>query len=371
MYSETAEYEKGDFVVSGSTIYVCSPQSGSSTVQGEDPRDSKNFTAYLGEQMTSLQDYLEFVEAGGGKDKYISLEFLPAILNSYNHGVTGKGIIGSGVTWNEEKGIYEVIIDGIPEKTKYVNPKTVLADILLDPDINNGVFRISRSLPEVVAYLSLPSSLVTSRTSTLDKESCVLRQYTYTGSTGIKVRIQEVIDHIDGQIYYRSGTLDSSVGSLVDSGWRCATTGSEGLRDKANKLFSLYASRIKSIEALGESLRRNFRYHLASITQGSVVTLQNASPAISGYLKTDNISEISYIGVNILVSTGTGIYESHDFSFDPQSEIKTYKITTGVTASIQVSYDDTTTKTSGRIKITLTGDGASIKSVWYQEFYEV
>ena len=78
LYSENAEYESGDFVVDGNTIYVCSPKD-SLTVTGEKPSLSKNFEVYLGEQMADVSEFVKFSEEGIGSKKYVSLTALPAI----------------------------------------------------------------------------------------------------------------------------------------------------------------------------------------------------------------------------------------------------------------------------------------------------
>ena len=62
VYSETAQYEQGDFVVYGNTIYVCSPKSGSTYVSGELPYKSNNFYTYLGDQSATREDFLSFSE---------------------------------------------------------------------------------------------------------------------------------------------------------------------------------------------------------------------------------------------------------------------------------------------------------------------
>lgn len=372
-YSDTAEFEKGDFVVYEKSIYICSP-SDVDVVVGEIPSESKNFYVYLGTQMTDIQDYLTFAENGGGEDKYISLEYLPAILNTYMQGFTGKGIIGNSIGYTKT-GEYEVILNGKSEITKFTDYNKVLANILIDSDINNAIFRISRKLPEVQSWLA--TDIVLPTQLEVDEESCILKQYSYLDVNGNKVRVQEIIDHLDGQIYYRSAYLTQTVETIVNAGFKCATVNTESLRKKANNLFNLYASKLKALDSLVSHLKQNFRYrHINLLNKSTAIILQNSDPDGDNYIHCENIRVVGSITVNTMIDKGNelnGIYESFEFSFDPMDDIKKYYINDNIYAEITTTIpEDSDFGVIGIALKTIAGkvaDGIFINSIFYQEYY--
>ena len=130
LYSPVAEYERGDFVVKGTSLFVCSPKNGLETIVGEDPEHSTNFYVYLGDKMASIEDYTNFVD-GKSEDKYISINQLPGILNLYMNGVSGKGIIGNNISLsNDDNNHLDIVVEGynLPEGVDYNN---ILLDIML------------------------------------------------------------------------------------------------------------------------------------------------------------------------------------------------------------------------------------------------
>ena len=83
IYSPDVEYELGDFVVKGNTIYICSPKDNTKYCIGEDPATSNNYSVYLGDNRTTLEEIKSFIDgdniSDGISDKYISLSHLPTI----------------------------------------------------------------------------------------------------------------------------------------------------------------------------------------------------------------------------------------------------------------------------------------------------
>ena len=115
IYDENAQYQKNDFVVENGTIYVCDPEKNdddisessindsSISISGEVPSKSKNFSPYLSNLMSnSIEEWTNFLESNGTtEDKYINLKSLSSILNMYQLGTQGKGIIGSSILYDK------------------------------------------------------------------------------------------------------------------------------------------------------------------------------------------------------------------------------------------------------------------------------
>lgn len=259
MYTDDAKFEKNDFVIYGTTIYICKPKEGISEVIGEIPSTSDNYIVYLGDQSTNITEYLNFLTTGEGENKYISVLTLQQVLNSFLLGLDGKGVIGDSISYSYDSG-EEVFKCSIPG---YKNPESIIADIMNDPNINHAILRVSRLLPEIVTYVGTPLN-VNSETTT-DTLGCILRQYTYLSeNTGHTIRVQELIDQVDGLIYYRSADIDVDTVSSATN-FRCATVNTEALKKKADNIFALYNSRIKILRSLEKHLKNNFRYRKVDI----------------------------------------------------------------------------------------------------------
>ena len=295
LYSETAKYEAGDFVVEGDIIYVCSPQNNNLYVLGEKPSKSKQFYMYLGDgdQMSSIQDFVEFVENEGGNDKYISLATLIGILNTFCKGVNTSGIIGEGIEYTIS-GDTEVTIGGSDEFTG----DSVLSDLMLVDSINHGIFKVSRSLPEIEVYVpKLPG---------VKSEYCILKQYSYYSGIN-KIRVQELIDHELGEIYFR--TADLNTGGI--SKWELATA-----HAKAKHLCETYIARMRgfteSLKSLSncfcfsnlvlpsDSAIRRFSEKIAD-SKGKTLLLEfleveNAEEDNSNLFSINQISDLSSVG---------------------------------------------------------------------------
>ena len=216
MYTDDAKFEENDFVIYGTAIYVCKPKDGVSEVSGEIPPSSENYIIYLGDQSTDISEYLEFLTTGEGENKYLSTLTLQQVLNSFILGPDGKGVIGDSIMYSKDidentgKPIYECHLSN---GSLFTDPESVLSDIMNDRNINHAIFRVSRLLPEIVVYVGKP---INTENTTTDLLGCILRQYTYKSEdTGHTIRIQELIDQVDGLIYYRSADIDVETNQLV------------------------------------------------------------------------------------------------------------------------------------------------------------
>ena len=262
IYSQDVEYERGDFLVSGDSIYICTAFNPTNlehrTVKGIDPaKDSTgNFKAYPGDKVSTAKEYYDYVnnrlswefkdtlpeveialgiEPGSfpienvvssrdalptasregdiykvgtsstgyeyayipyHEDKYISGNVLNEILQNTFFGVNEEGVITNYVTSQgvDDTG-NEIIEYSIGGSLANIENGKVLDAIMKSPDLNNGMFNVSRSLSEISTLIDRNSEV----------ESILVKQYTYIDSSigNKRIRIQELIDPVIGSVVYR------------------------------------------------------------------------------------------------------------------------------------------------------------------------
>ena len=332
IYSEDAVYERNDMVVDGTTIYVCSPK-GSDSVTGEKPEDSDNFYIYLSERFETTEGYLGSVEKGELDVKAISINTLQAILNHYMTGFTSKGVIGDCITV-DESGNYTIKINGgYKSLTNYIN---ILSDIMTG-EINNGIFKVSGNLPELLVYGM--------------SDTCILRQYTtYNGET--RVRVQEIIDPVSGLIYLRSIKGNETPGSF-----KCSVVKSYRIKEQIDKILEVYSARIEYMNKLEASLKENFRYRKISLTDNAYkVTLDKT-----------NIGDSKVITI-LLVKESGGIIETGnvtvDLSYWGENRTELYYKTFSGNSNLRVA------KNSEEGSYTISTDSTiRISDIIYREYY--
>lgn len=402
IYDSGLNYTEGDFVIYKRSIYIYSPSDSNSELSKLPPPENPNFQIYLGDMMSDINDYFSLEKEGestNGTNKYISIKYLPAILNSYMMGFSGKGIIGNNIKYpiedinnlSENNGRITVLYKSEDEiNTRYTNFNTILSDILIDPEVNNAIYRVSRELPEIYPIMGLDKATEYEGLD-IDKKSCILKQYTYTNedSDETLTRVQELIDHLDGQIYYRSATImkDGSIKSMANSEFKLATINTESLRNKANHLFNVYSSKIKSLNQLGEDLKSNFRYRKVNLSsrEDSIITIQNKDITGDNWIRCNDLKDVGSITVEVLsLSDGElfGISQSNQFTFDPLDILdegklvgnKIYLISDLYQANIDVKLNsDDSSKGEIRIVVNSRANsifvGVRIISIYYQEFY--
>ena len=336
IYSETSQYEQGDFVVYGNTIYVCSPKSGSTYVSGEIPFKSNNFYVYLGDQSATRDDFLSFSKNGGGEDKYLSLSTLVDILNTYQKGLDTTGVIGHeySVIVDEEgtKNAVYKINNVVTETFSEEDSKEILARIFLDKSLNHCIFKVSRDLPEI--------SAINDNSSTT--EYCILRQYSYYSDedNSSMMRVQELIDiqpdnYLEtyeeygygnsinfANIYYRAAILEESdISSIKDLNWHSATGHTSTLSNLVTNLINTYNDRMKGFETSLKELQGNFCFTRISLPNlVSSFTLQNTADKNSGYININSLSELGPITLNVLTKLETNsnenIYKNNALTID-------------------------------------------------------
>jgi len=251
LYQDTLEFEKGDFVVAGDLIYICTPKSGEGYIKGEDPANSTNYTPYPGE-LGSVQDYQAFLDLKdsgySAPDKYVSSTALYKILQSQFFGLNAQGIITKIFTTNDE-----------------------LASLMLSKESNNGMVLVDRSvvqsmLPEIYNEFS-------------DNCWCIVRQstYSYNVSSTITrtIRVQELIDPTTGAYFTRF--LNYGV-DFTPSAWESGIECDASLMDKFRRIKNYYI-------ALAEDTRRATENLVSSYCIQSIFDLAISEP---DYVKITN-----------------------------------------------------------------------------------
>ena len=278
IYSQNVEYERGDFVVSGDSIYICTASNPTNlnnlTVIGIDPATDStgNFKMYPGDKVSTAKEYYDYVngrlswefknsaqevELALGmepgtlpidnvvterdalprsvhegdvykvgtpstgyeyayipyhEDKYISGNVLNEILQNTFFGVNEEGIITNYVTSGgiDENG-NEILEYSIGGSLANIENGRILDSIIKSPDLNNGMFNVSRTLSEIATLVDRNSEV----------KSVLVKQYTYidSDSGNKRIRVQEIIDPVIGSVKYRWAE-GSNVNALVYSSTR-------------------------------------------------------------------------------------------------------------------------------------------------------
>ena len=332
LYSETAEYQDGDFVVFGTTLYVCSPKEGYGP--GALPT-SEHFYVYLGDKMADASDFIDFENNGGGEKKFVSLASLPVILNNYMAGVDMSGLINDSIGFSDAGELeYNILLS-----SSEVRSNSILTTLLRDEKINHGVFKVSRRLPEISAYVDGYDFDDTQ--IGLDSEFCILKQYSYLNKDNRKIRIQELIDPLEGNIFYRSLAMLESGETTDTPEWKFATANATSLKRKANKLFSVYQNRINGFNSRLEELQGHFCFKgiKTSRTEGLGLTLQTEDSSNPGYINPEDF-DLSRLGpITLTLFTrleDSTVCESNTITIDPSFGTMEYRVNDELSVKVTV-----------------------------------
>lgn len=199
VYQEDIEYEKGDFVISGNSIYICTagnPNTGNYTVLGIDPAsDSENFTIYLGDSLKNIDEYFSYVENtddSDKEDKLLTADLLSEILNTYMLGFDEKGVIDEYIYSDTVGDSGSISISSGLEKFVSGDSDKVLDTIIKSEDINNATIKVSRGLSEISDIF--PAQYQSGTIADEDLRYLILRQYTYTNEIPIAAEDSETTD---------------------------------------------------------------------------------------------------------------------------------------------------------------------------------
>lgn len=326
LYKKDIEFEKGDFVVSGDCIYICTAENPTNptnnTVSGIEPStDLKNFNTYLGNKTINIEEYYNYKNTGIGEDKYVSSHVLCKVLENLMFGVGDNGIITDYVLFDSENNVsYSVSIEeAIKEVKDTLSP---LDRVLYAETLNNGFVRISRKLvPELVS--ELPNDLPNNYTS-VDKNSIILKQYTYIDNSDSEspyFRVQELIDHIKGIVFYRySKSIPGSDGKVNwingnTSTWKRSSINGDFL-EEVNKVYNWCIKERENLESLKSELIGNFKFKNLSLSKGSDSINLNAAGNLP--TSTGKFSDVSTI-ITVVVQKATsqaGLFRNYSITID-------------------------------------------------------
>lgn len=356
VYKPECEYTINDFVVYDGVIYICIKDIVIDEEKDKTPDKSDSYKVYLGDKgsITNISDYINFLETSEGENKYITVGMLQTIMSYYLLGPTGKGIIGDYICYNSE-GLNVSLKEGTMGKD-FTDPTTVLSDIMTHPDINHALLRVSRLLPEINGYVGNQGI---TEYSGEDQRSVLLRQYTYLQEdTNEKIRLQELIDPLDGVIWYRSCNLDNNpiLNPTSFGTWKCSVVNNRSLKLKVETIIGVYTSRLKVLSSLENKLKSNFRYKKIELP-GPKPTLLSFETSIENPEITLNVSELD----------SNGFITSHETTINLEDRINDvippYLVGNG---RIDITQNE------GGYLISLTGNSNSwISGAYYKEYYEL
>ena len=373
VYNEgNTTYEVGDLILYKNGIYIYS-KSGEVLSDGLTPDISKDYIPYLGDKLTSLQDWKDFLE-GKGEDKYLTTNTLVAILNSYMNDMRLDGIIESAYDYPEGKTRDGWILDEYKLNTE-VGDNTVIDEILRS-NSNYAVYRVSRKL-QGLWMVDYDTESVVGNYTDEDRKSVLVKQYTYYSSEedknlGIETRIQEVIDHIDGTIYYRSAKynpsleINGTLGNLSSvSDWH-NTRISREYESQVMSIINAYATKIRELECLEKNLKKNFKFKSLDIIPGSnsILLSQTSTPeAVKIEQGFYNIGPITVV-LKQRIQTTDIFYKSYEITIEYSDMYNGSKFL--LTDDLYVTISGTK---SGDMLIETSDKNVTIQSMYYREFY--
>lgn len=359
MYDELAEYEKGDFVISGNSIYICTAEKPTNstlfTVSGKDPKqDNDNFKIYLGDKITSLKEYLDYVNnPDNSEDKLVSSHVLSEILNNYMNGFDGKGIINNYLLYKNEEYSFSKPLESI-----FNNVSENFLNVLIKSEtFNNGILYISRDLPEISEIIpKLPEDLTEINPN--DKLSVILKQYTYLNNGVTKVRVQELIDHVNGLVMYRydSGNISSWKQSFLNIDFR----------NEVLYVKGYYEKKITELELEKEKLRGSFGYREVKINKESQIVLQNTNPDGSGYTGEKLYSIPNIITIVIQEPMGNNLFKNSSMTVDISDSFGSSSINEYYISNTNSLILTNVTESSAIIQVT----SGIIVNIYYRNYYE-
>lgn len=373
VYNEgNTTYEIGDMILYKNGIYIYS-KSDEVLSDGLTPDKSKDYIPYLGDKLASLKDWQDFLK-GKGEDKYLTTSTLVAILNSYMNDMRLDGVIMSAYDEPEGKTRDGWVLDEYRLGSE-VGDNTIIDEILRS-NSNYAIYRVSRKL-QGLWMVDYDTENISGNYTDEDRKSVLVKQYTYYSSkedeeSGIQTRIQEIIDHVDGTVYYRSAKYDpkleinGTLGNLSSvSDWH-NTRISKEYEHQVMSIVNAYAMKIKELEILEENLKKNFKFKSIDVIPGSTEVLLSQTNT-SGAIKIDqgfyNIGPITIVLKERLVTTDI-FYRSHEITIEYNDIYNRSKFL--LTDDIYVVVSGTK---SGDMLIQTSSDSVTIQSMYYKEFY--
>lgn len=414
LFSETTEYEKGDFIVDKDCIYIClcnEPNTDRGTIipanSAIDKRypnqDRANYAPYPGDMITTAEEYYEYVRNSSNavEDKYISSHVLNEILQNAYFGYSESGIIDESVNYRTEKSKgtttnYLEVSEKLSEFVGRVTSKSKILDIIMRTEkLNNAVLKISPNLPELSTILV--SKLDSKNTKEKDDEigTIILRQYTYDPgyeqqddfgqSYKVYHRVQELIDVADGQIYIRATKGSSYLNpktkrhdtwtySSAITQWKCMVE-DENLLNHINNIINYIAEKEEE-KSINEDTINSFCFHELKATEtGEWKFRVDEDGDISKGIIPEDKSCPLIINVRDKISGSSNVYKSYTITVDTYDVIHSesaqqelYYLSDKL--GLLISYDTT----SSDITLTLQNTAsttAEIKDIYYRDYEKV
>ena len=190
---------------------------------------------------------------------------------------------------------------------------------------------------------------------------------------GIQTRIQELIDHVDGTVYYRYAKFDPTLedngikGNLSSvSDWHSTRISKEYER-QIQEILNTYSTKIKELEYLEENLKRNFKFRSIDIIPGQTsVTLSQLEDTEGAVKVNKSFYKLGPITVSLkeeIISTNI-YYKSHEFTFEYQDSYNRAKFLLSDDVYVTVSCTSV-----GDLRIETSSENVTIQSMYYKEFY--
>ncbi len=376
VYNEgNTTYEVGDMILYNNSIYIYS-KSDEVLSDGLTPDKYKDYTPYLADKLASLQDWQDFIN-GKGEDKYITIDTLVAILNSYMNDMRLDGIIQS--SYDSPTGTTK---DGwVLDEYKLgdeVGDNSVIDEIFRS-NSNYAIYRVSRKL-QGLWMVDYTEKLEEGNFTNEDRSSVLVKQYTYYSSDvekemGIETRIQEIIDHIDGTVYYRSAKYDTkaineegSLGNLYSiSNWH-STRISKEYEYQIEEIINAYAAKIHQLTELEKNLANNFKFKSININSGQTkITLSTYSndPDTVVIKNLDNIGPIT-IQLREKIDDSLRYFRSHEITIEYSDKSLGAKYFLSDNLYVEVGSN-----INGDLVIKTSSDNLTIQSMYYKEFYQL
>ena len=390
VYTDTVNLEKGDFVIKDGVIYICTCNNPTDletmTVRGKDPAtDLENFVVYLGDKVTSLKEYNEYISSTSPfqTDKYVSSHVLSEILNQNLFGFDESGVIDQGivVAWENLGGGYGFsITQPLDDILNGVSFGQGFFDTILLSELNNAALKID---------LSLASDIIPRKEDRIDSEGnsvCgILRQYTYNhniNDTIVKIRVQQLINPFSGISYYRMATSNSGINFENVTEWKASNYNSKTWKVAIDSLRTQLEKEKKELEDLKSRLKNNYCYKSLKIDKGARVILREGTIFPAGSFKSINSSDLSKMTAEEI---GSKVLDIVIQSMYDVSMYKNTSITIDLNDSLLQDFPITKYYVGGSdiitLKVTREGENTivleveggintRISSVFYREFYK-
>jgi hypothetical protein len=224
-YNSGSTYTQGDLILKGTSIYIAKTK-----VSGIDPEEGdgreEKYELYPGiDKYATIDQFLNYMNTGNpSDDKYISVSSLPIILNHYLTGVNEKGMI-EDLEYNSSETEGDV-------------SRVVADEILFDPLINHAMYTVTRNME------GLPLNVYSREYVVGQPDKLILKQYTYTQkmfSESVeelhRMRVQELIDHTQYMVWYRSVDLDAT--NTNPTPWKSITLNMTNIHDRIMDLVRI------------------------------------------------------------------------------------------------------------------------------------